>query len=188
MSEPLQLIGRIFVSREQLAHFNAHVIDSSQRYGDWGDWLGGKKWYGDSSQEEVVAGADCGKQFEDWFGMFFKEHELWPGAGEFMKIFGVAFNDYDDEAGCWKFMVFEFSENYFDFMSAVNALRQIDSMPGPPIHGQLAIVPYMFGPGFNACEVVVTIADGKSTLSEQVSPEFEAWATHCFETLEFPSD
>ena len=177
MSEPLQLIGRVFVDQRQLTKFRARTIGPASRYTDWGEWLATKGWYGDFSYEEIVAKSEHGKAFDEWFSRFFDDdqHGNW---------YAPVLDEYDQQSGCWRFMVFGFAENYLDFVTAVNALRQIDSALDGPGGGQFAIVAYAYGRGFDdagSTEVVASIENGRSTLALPVDPEFRSWATRTLE-------
>jgi hypothetical protein len=93
MSEPLQLIGKIYVGKEELAKFRSRNISSTERYNDWGQWLANKKWHGGGSYQVILRQAIVGISFEEWFGQFFK-------SDQFGNWFAPVFDKYDEKERC----------------------------------------------------------------------------------------
>lgn len=146
------------------------MIGAANRYTDWGSWLEQKSWYGGAPYQEIVAAAKCGLTFQEWFSQFFKDDD------KFGNWYAPVLDAYDDQLECWQFMIYGFAENFNDYVSAVNVLRQLDSIGDGKIHGQFVIVPFAFGLGFIDVEVVVTIDNKNSMLNVPARDDFELWA------------
>jgi hypothetical protein len=155
MSEPFQLVLQCRLSRHAYEQFLAHRTRSAVEFGDWLQWLSTKDYHGPAmTQADVVQRAGSGLHVATWLREF--------STGQYAEFYAPVVNRYDDESGIWTFAVFGFSENYGECIEALNLLRQISDHKDAGGQDYLAIVPWLFGAGFNAPEAVIEIGMGAS--------------------------
>lgn len=171
MSEPSQLFARVSLTRQAFTRFLAHVVSPAAIYDDWIDWLSAKRIYGGDSPDflsRLIVEAAHDLSVDDWINNRAKEYK-WDWGGPVL-------SEYDEGLQQWTFAVLDYSTNFGDFISAVNVIRQIDGFKDLGGTDYMAIVPLLFGSGFDSADVVVQICEGSSRLVSEAPGEFVAAA------------
>ena len=178
MSEPSQLIARIPISEAGYRRYLDHRIGPASDFPGFAGWLSDKRWAGAQDASAIVAEAAQGLRVRDWLRTFTEG----PGADWFQPTL----DRHDPASETWTFVVYGYGENYVDFTSALNALRQVAGYQDRAGGGHVAIVPHAFGGGFDAPDAIVEIRDGQARFVDAAPPAFAAYALQTFERLETP--
>lgn len=177
MSEPFQLVLHCRLSRAAHEKFLAHRTRSAAEFGDWLPWLSTKDYHGSAmTEDDVVQRAMSGLHVATWLREF--------SSGKYAEFYAPVVDRYDEEGGVWTFVVFGFSENYGDCIEALNLLRQISDYKDVDGKDYLAIVPWLFGAGFDAPEAVIEIEVGTSRFVNTLPVAYVHAFTTMFEQME----
>lgn len=177
MSEPSQLIARIPMTPEAYGRYLEHQVEPASGFPAIGAWLAGKRWHGEVTTAQLVASAQSGMPVRDWIAGF-------TSGGPYAPAPHWTLERYDHATATWTFAAYDFSENYGDYVTALNVLGQAAAYQKTGETGYIAIVPYAFGSGFDYAEALIEIRDGKARFIDQAPPEFIAYALRTFDGIE----
>ena len=166
MSEPHQLIGRIYGDKQDLIKQRSRIIKPAQIYNDWNSMNSNPEY--DAAVEYSIERAYSGKTFNELWGIYFNKSS----------VNGIEIDKYNETEKCWEFLLFFFSESYLDFITVFNRLRQIATQSS----GTAAILPYMYGDGFDNA-IILDMTESTSKIQTTVNPEFKRWATDWFDSI-----
>jgi hypothetical protein len=160
MSEPYQLIGKIYGDKKNLIKQRQTIIEPASIYKDWG--LMSNIPENSNAIAALIDRAYSGKSFNELWQIYFNKSPF----------NGVEIDRYNETENCWEFLLFFFSETYIDFITVFNGLRQIGSQSA----GTIAVLPYMYGKGFDDA-IILDITENTSTIRTTVDQAFKGWAT-----------
>lgn len=166
MSEPHQLIGRIYGDKQELIKQRSRIIKPAQIYNDWHTMNSNPEYK--AAVEFSIERAYSGKIFNELWSIYFNNSSF----------NGIEIDKYNETEKCWEFLLFFFSENYVDFITVLNGLRQTATQSS----GTAAILPYMYGDGFNNA-IILDITESTSKIHTTVNPEFKSWATDWLDSI-----
>lgn len=166
MSEPYQLVGKIYGDKQHLIKQRSSMIAPAHIYDDW-HYMSNDQRNNDAISYSITK-AYSGKTFNELRDLYFNH----------LPFSGVEIDNYNETEKCWEILLFFFSDNYVDFITVLNALRQVATQS----NGTVAIVPFMYGNGFDDA-IILDINENTSKIHTRANAEFTSWAEDWFESI-----
>ncbi len=133
MSEPSSLYAKIRLSKAAKQNFLDSKATTLEKYTDWISWLQDKEFHG-SLTEADVNGIDYGKSTV-------REYlDVWIASP-----YSYGFEEYDEKTGTWIISLYEFSENYLEYISFLHVLRSVQRFKDTDDEDFILIHSYMWG-------------------------------------------
>ena len=154
MSEPSSLYARIHISESAKEKFLDSKIADPGKYEDWIGWLKNKSFSGSITLNDINSIKYPQTVVKD----FLNE---WLG---YSRAFG--FNEYDQEENTWIISMYEFSENYFEYIQFLHVLRSIQDFKDLNENDFILVHSYIWGD--TASDTVIQIEKGSSSILRKI--------------------
>lgn len=159
MSEPSQLFVQIRISKEAFDRFLLHKVVPPSHFDDWEGWLSTTEYYGSPITHSTIDTFD--KRAGNWNFTINSWLRNWIEA-DYPDYYPPIINHYDEQTQTWTLAVPEFSENYGNFIVALNTLRQIAWFKNIDSSDYILIFRFFFGDGTEAPDAVMKITPNSS--------------------------
>lgn len=151
MSEPSSLYAKIHISKEGRDKFLESHINNPSYYEDWLLWLNNKEYSGSAITETTLGQVAYNSSLS---GQYIQEWMSNPSA--------FSYELYDESSEIWLLSMYEFSENYLEYISFLNVLRGVDRFVDREGEGYILVHSYVWGD--TDSDALVHVSKGNSNI------------------------
>lgn len=170
MSEPSSLYAKILISPAARETFLQSKVPNASEYKDWQAWLATEQYCGELTDQDISAidyqGISTGEYLNSWI----------------TDSYTHGFESYDEETGVWILAMYEFAENYLDFISFLNALRNVQKYKDTDSEDCILIHSYIWGD--TEMDVNILLSKTESKISKEIAKSILKEAAVCLEKIE----
>lgn len=157
MSEPSSFFMKVTITKEAKEKYLRYKLRDIQPYTDWLDWLSNKRYYGTITEEDLNPAYYGSGTIESYI-------DQWVG---FPRTFG--FNEYDEERQVWTVSLYEFSENFIEYINFVSVFRHLQNYIEESSSGFVLVHSYIWGDIED--DFLVQILPNKSVILDDIPKE-----------------
>lgn len=170
MSEPASFYAKIIISPSAREEFLQSKVPNASEYKDWLSWLATEKYSGELTDQDIAninyRRLSTGEYLNSWI----------------TDSYTHGFESYDEETGVWILAMYEFAENYLDFISFLNALRNVQKYKDTDSEDCILIHSYIWGD--TEMDVNILLSKTENKISKDISKSLIEEAAVCLVMIE----